>query len=65
MENQHHVVAGKIHYFDWAMASSSQTVNVYQRVPRFARDFTHSWLMNVDDIITYFTGFDVMDSWRT
>ena len=31
MEN-HHFIAGKIHYFDWAMASSSQTVNVYQRI---------------------------------
>jgi hypothetical protein len=37
MENQHHVVAGKIHYFDWAIFNSELLVTVshYQRVIHF------------------------------
>ena len=30
LANPPHFLAGKTHYFDWAMASGSQTVNVYQ-----------------------------------
>ena len=30
--DDHHAINGKTHDFDWAMASSSETVKVYQRV---------------------------------
>jgi len=36
LEN-HHAINGKIHDFDWAMASMSQTLSHYQRVWAFLK----------------------------
>jgi len=37
----HHAIHGKINYFDWAMASSSQTVNVITRGYMTKHEKTH------------------------